>query len=143
MPLLSVIIPTHNRANILEKCLTHLESQTIAEDIEVIVINDVQNDKEYERIANSAWQIPVSFETISPCHQGVARNKGVQKARSSTLLFIGDDILLAPDACALHVEAHEHADGDVATDEKAPWHFKLMIVALVIYLSWRVIAIFV
>ncbi len=41
------------------------------------------------------------------------------------------------------VEAHEHADGHAATDEKSPWHFKLMIVALVVYLSWRVIAIFV
>ena len=39
------------------------------------------------------------------------------------------------------VEGHTH--GDEAADEKAPWHFKLMIVALVIYLSWRVIAIFV
>lgn len=41
------------------------------------------------------------------------------------------------------VAAHEPAEGDVATEEKAPWHFKLMIVALVLYLSWRLIAIFV
>ncbi|MBT4119575.1 MAG: glycosyltransferase family 2 protein [Candidatus Peribacter sp.] len=134
MPLLSVIIPTHNRANILEKCLTHLESQTIAEDIEVIVINDVQNDKEYERIANSAWQIPVSFETISPCHQGVARNKGVQKARSSTLLFIGDDILLAPDACALHVEAHEHASTPIAVLGSIEWAHDIEVTAVMKWL---------
>jgi type VI protein secretion system component VasF len=27
-------------------------------------------------------------------------------------------------------------------DEKAPWHFKLMVVALVAYLGWRVVEIF-
>jgi len=41
------------------------------------------------------------------------------------------------------VEAREHAGSDVATDEKAPWHFKLMIVALALYLLWRLVAVFV
>ncbi|NND75266.1 MAG: hypothetical protein HKN44_09695 [Ilumatobacter sp.] len=27
-------------------------------------------------------------------------------------------------------------------DEQAPWHFKLMVVALIVYLVWRFIAIF-
>ena len=34
-----------------------------------------------------------------------------------------------------------HADGD--GDEKAPWHFKLMIAALTVYLGWRLVDIFV
>ena len=44
---------------------------------------------------------------------------------------------------------HVHLDqprptGDAvpAQDEKAPWHFKLMVVAVVVYLGWRFIAIF-
>ncbi len=45
--------------------------------------------------------------------------------------------------CGDQVEApHEHADGE-ADDLKAPWHFKLMVVALAIYLSWRLISVFV
>ena len=39
------------------------------------------------------------------------------------------------------VAGHEH--GDPAADEKAPWHFKLMIVALTAYLGWRIVDIFV
>lgn len=108
-PKISIIIPTHNRADILSQCLAHLEQQTIANQIEVIVVNDVQNDKDYSQLANSTWQIPVYFETIDPCHQGVARNHGVQKAQASTVLFIGDDIFLAPRACELHLKAHEKA----------------------------------
>lgn len=30
-----------------------------------------------------------------------------------------------------------------AEDETAPWHFKLMVVALVVYLGWRFIDIFI
>lgn len=37
---------------------------------------------------------------------------------------------------------HEHHGVD-DEDLKAPWHFKLMIVALVAYLGWRVVDIFV
>jgi hypothetical protein len=33
------------------------------------------------------------------------------------------------------------APGD-SSEEKAPWHFKLMVVALVAYLGWRVVEIF-
>jgi len=31
---------------------------------------------------------------------------------------------------------HTH-DGEDDNDESAPWHFKLMVVALVVYLGWR------
>ena len=30
------------------------------------------------------------------------------------------------------LEPHEHVGGGVADDEKAPWHFKLMVAALVV-----------
>lgn len=103
MPSLSIIIPTHNRAEILEKCLQHLEKQTVANAIEVIVINDVQDEKFAALTAKTNWQIPIYFETIPPCQQGVARNIGVQKARASTVLFLGDDIFLEPTACAYHI----------------------------------------
>ncbi|MGA9275619.1 hypothetical protein [Ilumatobacter sp.] len=33
---------------------------------------------------------------------------------------------------------HTHdADDQETNDESAPWHFKLMVVALVVYLGWR------
>ncbi len=32
---------------------------------------------------------------------------------------------------------------DADDDASAPWHFKLLVVALVIYLAWRVIEIFI
>jgi hypothetical protein len=38
--------------------------------------------------------------------------------------------------CGHVLDAPERASDD-ATDEKAPWHFKLLVVALVVYLGWR------
>jgi len=42
--------------------------------------------------------------------------------------------------CGRVVETPTSA-GDQA-EEKTPWHFKLMVVALVVYLGWRFIEIF-
>jgi hypothetical protein len=40
--------------------------------------------------------------------------------------------------CGADLDLPARADGDAdAVDEKAPWHFKVMVVALVVYLVWR------
>lgn len=109
MPELSIIIPTHKRPDILERCLQHLAAQTAADQIEVIVIHDGQDDKTDILMAKSPWRLPVYYESIPKSQQGVARNVGVQKAQSSTCLFIGDDIFLKSDACELHIAAHKKA----------------------------------
>ncbi len=38
--------------------------------------------------------------------------------------------------CGRDLEAPEPST-EAADDEKAPWHFKLLVVALVAYLGWR------
>ncbi len=41
-------------------------------------------------------------------------------------------------------EGHDHShDAAVADDEKTPWHFKLMVGMVVVYLGWRLIQLFV
>lgn len=104
-PALSVIIPTHKRAAILKKCLEHLEKQTIADQLEVIVVSDGEDSETTESCRAfklSSFQA-FDFFSIPKSQQGVARNRGVGKAHAPIVLFIGDDILLAPDACAIHV----------------------------------------
>ena len=39
-------------------------------------------------------------------------------------------------------EGHEHSGSDSPGDEKAPWHFKLMIATVVVYLGWRLVQLF-
>ena len=41
------------------------------------------------------------------------------------------------------VEGQPHRAKSEDPDEKAPWHFKLMIVALVVYMTWRIVYLFI
>ena len=106
-PLLSVIIPTHNRPEILRACLEHLERQTIADQLEVIVVSDGPDEQTKSIVVGALHAMPlVKYFDIPKSHQGVARNRGMQEATAPVILFIGDDIFLASDACALHLQAH-------------------------------------
>ncbi len=45
--------------------------------------------------------------------------------------------------CGRPVGDVEQRADEAASEESAPWHFKLLVVALVIYLGWRFVEIFV
>lgn len=104
-PSLSIIIPTHRRGPTLIRCLQHLEAQTIAKQIEVIVVSDGSDSETEALMKHASWNIPVTFFVIPKSQQGTARNRGVEKAKADRILFIGDDAFLAPDACAKYLES--------------------------------------
>lgn len=108
-PALSVIIPTHKRPAILRQCLEHLERQTIADRIEVIVVSDGHDEATAKQFIDpKSYQLSaVRFFTVEKSQQGVARNRGVEAATGEIVLFIGDDVFLAPDACERHVKTHK------------------------------------
>jgi glycosyltransferase involved in cell wall biosynthesis len=111
MPLLSVIIPTHRRPTILRQCLQHLERQTAAEKIEVIVVSDGPDAETAALFSDASWKVPVQYAEIEKSQQGSARNAGVQRATGRYVLFIGDDIFLQPHACASHLDALQQVAG--------------------------------
>jgi glycosyltransferase involved in cell wall biosynthesis len=100
---LSVVIPTHKRTAILQQTLEHLERQTVADRLEVIVVSDGPDDVTGRMVASRTWKMSVQYLDIPKSQQGIARNRGVSKATGERTLFIGDDIFLAPDACAKHL----------------------------------------
>ncbi len=105
---LSIIIPTHKRARILRECLWNLEQQTIAPQLEVIVVSDGHDPKTAKLFSGVVkWKVgSVKFFEVEKSQQGVARNYGVREATSPLCLFIGDDIFLEPTACEKHVRSH-------------------------------------
>lgn len=122
MPSLSVIIPTYRRATILAECLQHLERQTMARDIEVIVVSDGHDDPTAALFSSSSsWKVPVLFLEIPKSQQGSARNAGVAKATGKAVLFIGDDIFLAPNACEKHLAAHASTEHPIAALGFTTW----------------------
>ncbi|MDD5469578.1 MAG: glycosyltransferase [Candidatus Peribacteraceae bacterium] len=106
MPRLSVIIPTHKRPKTLTECLRFLESQTIAKELEVIVVSDGHDEETAAIMTQQTWRVPTQFFEIEKRQQGVARNRGLQAAHAPHCLFIGDDIFLDARACEEHLRAH-------------------------------------
>lgn len=119
-PALSIVIPTHRRPAILSACLEHLERQSVADRIEVIVVSDGHDPATVEAVNGKTWKVPVKFFEIPKSQQGAARNAGMREAKGNLVLFLGDDILLAPGACEAHLAAHA-AHGNVAVLGRIDW----------------------
>lgn len=79
--------------------------------LEVIVVSDGHDEATEALLKGNAFQVPVTFFEIPKSQQGVARNRGVERARAPVTLYIGDDMFLAPDACAAHLRVHEESNG--------------------------------
>ena len=105
----SVILPTYNRAPILRDCLSYLLNQT-TNDYEVIVIDDASQDETYKLI--SGFQIPDSRlryirleKQVGPY---VARNIGIEHAKSELIIFLDSDVLVHPNFVLDHIKIHKN-----------------------------------
>lgn len=95
--MLSVIIPTRNRANYLSSCLESLTCQTIpTSDFEVIVVNNASSDNS-KHVAES-YQNRLKLKVIDTCIPGLhfGRHAGMKEANSDILVFCDDDIIANP-----------------------------------------------
>jgi GT2 family glycosyltransferase len=107
-PRLSIIVPTHKRADILRECLHALARQTASAETEVIVVSDGPDAKTAALFEKQNWPMPVRYKTIAKSQQGCARNAGVAMAETDVVLFIGDDTFLEEHACERHIAAHKN-----------------------------------
>jgi GT2 family glycosyltransferase len=109
-PLLSVIIPTHNRSQMLARHLLALSQQTQpAEDFEVLVVADTCEDDTAEVVAALCPQLPfrVQFLSHSACSASATRNLGTQHAQGQIYFFLDDDVLAEPGLITAHLQAGE------------------------------------
>lgn len=107
---LSVIMPTYNRVETLEKTLLSLEEQTLSKDLfEVVVVDDGSTDgtKEFlERYANRG-RLHLTFACKENEGQGVARNLGYQISDGHVLIFLQDDTITTPTLLEEHKKVHD------------------------------------
>jgi glycosyltransferase involved in cell wall biosynthesis len=130
---LSVIIPTHNRAEILKTCLSKLARQQEA-DFEVIVVDDGSTDHTEPMVAMLRHDYKMANWTNlfyikqSASQQGIARNRGVEKATGDIVLFMGDDIFALPLFLKTHLTTHTaNPDENVVVLGHTTWDPKLQI----------------
>lgn len=109
----SVIIPTRNRANLLDRCLDSLHRQTLSrEQFEVLVIDNGSSDNTAEVAARHAATLQVSCRSAPEPGLHVGRHEGLKHAQADLLVFVDDDIEASPAWLASILEAFD--DQDVA-----------------------------
>ena len=122
---LSVIISTCNRKDILRKCLNALFGQTcLKSGYEIIVIDDGSTDGTENAVNEITRKSPVKLRYFKQENKGpaVARNVGIRNANGEIVLFIGDDIIAAPDLLEEHFLWHErYSDNNVAVLGYVTW----------------------
>jgi glycosyltransferase involved in cell wall biosynthesis len=121
---ISVIIPTHNRADFLENTIQAIFDRGKGLNIEVIVVNDGSSDHTEEVLYRIQSKQPsLRHLTIPNQGAGVARNHGAAAAKNDIILFMGDDILPAShNFLAAHARYHQsHCRNNFAVLGKVDW----------------------
>lgn len=98
-PLVSVIVPCHNRARTIELCVRSIAAQTYPA-VETIVVDDASTD-DSAAIAESAGATVVR-RTVNG-GPSAARNLGAEHANGEILFFLDADVALDPDSIAAAV----------------------------------------
>lgn len=107
---LSIVIPTHNRAIILQRCLDALFHQVqLPAQTEIIVVDDGSVDGTPSVVEGAALRAPgpLTYLRQQAAGPAAARNRGIHAARGDIVLFLGDDIIATSDLVAQHLSWHE------------------------------------
>jgi glycosyltransferase involved in cell wall biosynthesis len=114
-PLVSVVIPTYNRAEYIAETIESVLQQTYS-NLEVIVIDDGSTDDTANVVAAFAPKVRYVWQENS--ERGASRNHGLRLASGDYIAFLDSDDLWLPDKVAsdLEIIAPDPGIGVVYTD---------------------------
>jgi GT2 family glycosyltransferase len=108
----SLIVPTRNRADLVERFLPSLAAQSVLEAYEVIYVDNGSTDSTATIIREAAARWP-HVRMIEERRSGGARARhaGALAALSPLLIFVDDDMLAEPNLVTEHLRAHGEEPG--------------------------------
>ena len=102
MPKVSVVIPTHNRAELLRSAITSVLNQTF-QDFEIVIVDDTSQDHT-PHVVNSFGDGRIKYLRHNYNKgEGAARNTGVKNAQGEFIAFLDDDDEWLPEKLELQV----------------------------------------
>jgi glycosyltransferase involved in cell wall biosynthesis len=111
---LSIIIPTHNRADKLQACLLALARQTLpAADFDVIVVVDGSTDGTRQMLAELSVPFELKVFWQENSGQCAALNRGLAEAAAPYCLILDDDVTATSGLAAEHLRAQRENKGVV------------------------------
>ena len=135
-PLLSVVMPTHNRRDLLEKVLSALAQQTLAAPFQVIVADDGSTDATPEFLADSRAPFDLRFVSLPPGGPARARNAAIALAEGPLVVFLDDDVTPEPTFLEQHLLFHLRQPAEnVAALGHVDWHHDLTVTPFMEYIT--------
>jgi len=106
-PLVSVVIPTYNRARFISQSIESVEQQTF-KNYEIIVVDDGSNDNTAELLQLRYGKKIVYIRKQDNQGLAAARNTGVEAARGKYIAFLDDDDQWLPEKLEMQVVLMQH-----------------------------------
>lgn len=113
VPAISIIVPVYNTKEYLERCVSSLTMQTMA-NLEVCLIDDGSTDGSGElcdRLSVGDSRIRVLHKVNEG--QGIARNAGIEMATGVYIAFLDSDDYWDTDGCRQILERLQETEADV------------------------------
>jgi glycosyltransferase involved in cell wall biosynthesis len=113
---ISIIIPTYNRRDLLQRGLEALARQRALNfSYEVLVCDDGSTDGTQTMCLEMAKHYPVPLRLVGLPHVGgpsAARNEGTSAAEAPIVVYMDDDIVPDEDFVLRHLEFHHNQPGE-------------------------------
>ncbi|MFH2138176.1 MAG: glycosyltransferase [Candidatus Omnitrophota bacterium] len=123
--MLTVIIPTYNRKDVLIRVLEAFDRQTFSvANFEIIIVDDGSRDGTQESVLKFSKSGRLNIRYFYQKNKGpaVARNLGIKEAKYPLVLFINDDTIPADDFLEQHIACHQKwPEENVAVLGYATW----------------------
>lgn len=124
-PRVSVVVPTHRRPKLLQRCVRAILAQRdVSGGIEVVVVDDGHDAATRELVRRLRLEVPtgLALRYLRPtrgCGPAVARNTGWRAARAPVIAFTDDDTVPAPDWLAEGLASLERHGADAVAGRVA------------------------
>jgi GT2 family glycosyltransferase len=109
----SVVVPTYNRVEMLQRVIPTLLAQDLPRDrFEVLVCDSNSSDGTASYLASIAAEVPNVQHLPGPYSgRAAARNAGIAAAKGEIVLFNDADILASEDLLSQHLDRHRRRAG--------------------------------
>lgn len=94
----TIIIPTFRRPALLRQVLTALnQMRPVSAKTEVVVVDNADDADTEAAVLDKTWNLPTRLLKTPIQGKNQALNVGVSQSRSDLLVFLDDDVMVAPD----------------------------------------------
>lgn len=113
---LSLILMVWNTSHLMARTLHTLQGQTITDEWELLIVDDMSMDDVRETIAEHGDGLPVKYHRLEHDHgmrgNTASINFGIERARGEIVMWSTPEVMLPPDALRRVCEVHDGRSGE-------------------------------